>query len=166
MSAVDRVKAAAGVHKSALAGSRNTPAGPSSKSASGDLDAGAPTKECDGAAQTPSDADGLVPGAAGASRAALRRASARDASRSCGARALALRGCAVSFAGVRIRPIALLPIGVAVDRGAGAADQPLQLRDSTATGATLATNPHLDPGTSLGNGRRRTSRSPTRPASG
>ena len=148
VSAVDRVEAVAGVKKSALAGSRNVTAGSSSKSASGDFVTPAATSPKSARAgkrhQTPTGWFLALLVVLALLYVAFRTGRLKKLWRAVGRQRM--RG---ELRGLRIRPIALLPMVLLMIVVIALVINHSNDRDSTATGATLATNPHLDPGTSL-----------------
>jgi cytochrome oxidase Cu insertion factor (SCO1/SenC/PrrC family)/thiol-disulfide isomerase/thioredoxin len=147
--AVTRIEAAAGIKKFALAGSRTGTAGSSSKPASADS---SPPAAASSAKKTaPSNHHKTPTGWFLALLILLLLVYIGWRS----GRLRKLRGVVGEMRllgemrGVRIRPVALLPtallvvvvVALVISQGGGG---------STATGQTLATNPHIDPGTSLG----------------
>jgi len=148
--AIDQIEAAAGVRKSALAGSGSATAGSSSKSASANFLTPAATSG--NQKTTPTNPHktaaalflallivlallyvGWRTGRLGKLRSAVG--------------VMRLRG---ELRGVRVRPIALLPTALLLVVVVALLINHSRTGGSTATGATLATNPYLDPGTSLG----------------
>jgi cytochrome oxidase Cu insertion factor (SCO1/SenC/PrrC family)/thiol-disulfide isomerase/thioredoxin len=147
--AVYRLEAAAGVKKSVLAGSRSASAGSPSKSASTDFvnPAATSTKK-----STPTTSGHQTPTAWFLVLVILLALlyvgwrTGRLGKLRSGLGVMRLRN---ELRGVRVRPVALLPtallvvvvVALLLNQGNGG---------STATGRTLATNPHIDPGTVLG----------------
>jgi cytochrome oxidase Cu insertion factor (SCO1/SenC/PrrC family)/thiol-disulfide isomerase/thioredoxin len=145
--AVTRIEAAGGVDKSALAGFKGSTPGTPSKSASADLSSPAATSS---EKSTPSNHHQTPTGWLLALLILLLLVYVGWRS----GRLRKLRGAVGAMKlrrehrGVKVRPVALLPtallvvvvVALVISQGGGR---------STATGQTLATNPHIDPGTSL-----------------
>jgi cytochrome c biogenesis protein CcmG/thiol:disulfide interchange protein DsbE len=151
MKAVDHIEAAAGVEKSALAGAEGATAGTSSKPASADLSS--PTAVSGSQKTAPTNHHHTPTGWFLAILIALAllyvawRMGRLGKLRSLTG-VLRLRG---ELKGVRVRPVALLPtalllvvvVALLLNHSSGT-------RAPTTVRAALATNPYLDPGTSLG----------------
>lgn len=148
--AIYRIEAAAGIDRSALVGSRGGTAGSSSKSASADLSTPAATSGSQKTAptshhHTPTGWFLAILIALALLYVAWRMG--RLAKLRSLAGVLRLRG---ELKGVRVRPVALLPTALLLVVVVALLINHSSTGGSTATGATLATNPYLDPGTSLG----------------
>jgi cytochrome oxidase Cu insertion factor (SCO1/SenC/PrrC family)/thiol-disulfide isomerase/thioredoxin len=152
--AVHRMDAAAGIKKSALAGSKGGTPATSSKSAS--ADSSSPAATSGSRKPTPTNHHKAPVGwflaliIVLALLYLLWRMGHLGKLRSVTG-VLRLRG---ELRGIRVRPVALLPTVLLLVVVVALLINHSRTGGSTATGATLATNPYLDPGTSLGVQRR------------